>query len=119
MSEYVLLQGTEEHLSRFGLSELPLPVRQELLDSVVTSDRVRLDLLLDELDHFTEWKMNNLGTYVVGLEPANCLVEGRDVDRAAGRLQFLEPGESREVHLEIGVLASAQEIEAFRKAAQG
>ena len=38
------------------------------------------------------------------LEPANCLVEGRDKDRQRGLLQFLEPGESREYMLEIGVL---------------
>ncbi len=74
---------------------------------------------LAELPYFTEWKQMGEGDYVVGMEPANCLVEGRDVDRAAGRLQFLEPGESREVHLEIGVLASAEEIEGFREAAQG
>jgi hypothetical protein len=69
-----------------------------------------------ELPYFTEWKQMGEGDYVVGMEPANCLVEGRDVDRAAGRLQFLEPGESQEVHLEIGVLASAEEIEDFREA---
>ncbi|MEA3346163.1 MAG: DUF4432 family protein, partial [Chloroflexota bacterium] len=71
-----------------------------------------------ELPHFTEWKQMGDGDYVVGMEPANCLVEGRDVDRAAGRLQFLEPGEGREVHLEIGVLTSAGEMEAFRQAAR-
>ena len=59
------------------------------------------------------------GDYVVGMEPANCLVEGREVDRAVGRLQFLEPGESRPYHLEIGVLASAGEIEAFRETTRG
>jgi hypothetical protein len=69
-----------------------------------------------ELPYFTEWKQMGEGDYVVGMEPANCLVEGRDVDRAAGRLQFLEPGEGREYHLEIGVLASTEEIEAFREA---
>jgi hypothetical protein len=66
-----------------------------------------------ELPYFTEWKQMGEGDYVVGLEPANCLVEGRAVDRAAGRLQFLEPGESRAYHLEIGVLESPGEIEGF------
>lgn len=72
-----------------------------------------------ELPYFIEWKQMGEGDYVVGMEPANCLVEGRDKDRAAGRLQFLKPGERREYQLEIGVLASAEEIEAFRRAAEG
>jgi len=72
-----------------------------------------------ELPHFTEWKQMGQGDYVVGMEPANYLVEGRDVERAARRLQFLEPGERRGYHLEIGVLASAGEIEAIRAATQG
>jgi len=70
-----------------------------------------------ELPYFIEWKQMGEGDYVVGIEPANCLVEGRDVDRAAGRLQFLQPGENREYHLEIGVLGSTADIESFREAA--
>ena len=57
--------------------------------------------------------MNNLGTYVVGLEPANCRVEGRDVERAGGALKHLEPGEKKTYHLEMGVLSSPSEIEDF------
>lgn len=63
-----------------------------------------------ELPEFTQWKMNGTREYVVGLEPANCRVEGRDKDRLAGRLQFLKPGETREYHLEIGVLTSEEDI---------
>ena len=66
-----------------------------------------------ELPRFTQWKMVCAGTYVTGLEPANCWVEGRDKDRARGILQFLEPGEEREYLLEIGVLANNAEIEAM------
>lgn len=57
-----------------------------------------------ELPRFTQWKMVCAGTYVTGLEPANCWVEGRDKDRARGILQHLKPGEEREYLLEIGVL---------------
>ncbi|MDO8681886.1 MAG: aldose 1-epimerase family protein [Armatimonadota bacterium] len=63
-----------------------------------------------QLPRFIEWKMNCAGTYVVGMEPANCLVEGRDKDRARGILQFLQPGEKREYELEIGALPSNNEI---------
>ncbi|MEA3406637.1 MAG: aldose 1-epimerase family protein [Chloroflexota bacterium] len=64
-----------------------------------------------ELPRFTQWKMVCAGTYVTGMEPANCLVEGRDKDRERGILQFLDPGEEREYMLEIGVLANNAEID--------
>lgn len=65
-----------------------------------------------ELPRFGQWKMVGAGTYVTGIEPANCGVEGRDKDRAAGTLQFLQPGEQREFVLEIGVLADNAAIDA-------
>ena len=67
--------------------------------------------LKSQLPRFTEWKMNGEGTYVVGMEPANCLVDGRDKERENGTLQFLQPGEKREYNLEIGVLTCIEEIE--------
>jgi len=66
-----------------------------------------------QLPQFTEWKMNDAGTYVVGMEPGNCLPLGRNVEREAGRLQFLEPGEVREYDLEIGVLDGEEAIAEF------
>ncbi|HGE70147.1 TPA: DUF4432 family protein, partial [Candidatus Poribacteria bacterium] len=67
--------------------------------------------LKSQLPRFIEWKMNGEGTYVVGMEPANCLVEGRDKERQRGTLQFLQSGEKREYLLEIGVLPTIKEIE--------
>ena len=66
-----------------------------------------------ELPHLVQWKMMGQGTYVVGLEPANCWVEGRGVDRESGALQFLEPGQSLSTALEIGVLPDAAAIGAY------
>ena len=43
------------------------------------------------LDCFTEWKMMGEGDYVLGLEPANCTPDGRDVMRDKGMLKFVEP----------------------------
>ena len=71
--------------------------------------------LKSQLPRFIEWKMNGEGTYVVCMEPANCLVEGRDKERERGTLQFLQPGEKREYDLEIGVLTSIEDIEALEK----
>ncbi|MFH1230173.1 MAG: aldose 1-epimerase family protein [Planctomycetota bacterium] len=63
-----------------------------------------------ELPNLIQWKMLREGMYVLGIEPANCLVEGRAKERKRGTLQFLKPGEKREFHLEIGVLTSYGEI---------
>ena len=72
-----------------------------------------------ELPYLTEWKMMGQGTYVVGMEPANCWVEGRVKERQLGTLQTLKPGETREYHLEIGVLSSQAEIQQFEDDVQG
>lgn len=66
-----------------------------------------------ELPEFTQWKMNGAREYVVGMEPANCWVEGRAKERERGTLQFLKPGETREYHLEIGVLTTPNEVNEF------
>jgi hypothetical protein len=66
-----------------------------------------------QLPWLYEWKMMGEGTYVVGVEPANALGYGRSAERAAGRLQFLEPGESRRYDLEIGVAAGPVELMSF------
>ncbi len=67
----------------------------------------------DQLNTFTEWKMNGEGTYTVGMEPANCRVQGRALERERGTLQFIQPGEKRQFDLEIGVLTSLAEIKAL------
>ena len=71
-----------------------------------------------ELPRFTQWKMMDQGAYVLGMEPGNAWVMGRDVERKEGRLQFLEPGEARRYRLEIGVVHDESHAEAIRTAAQ-
>ncbi len=71
---------------------------------------------LDELPKLVQWKMMGPGTYACGLEPATNWVEGRAKERAQGHLTFLEPGDSLHYGLEVGVLASLAEIDAFAAA---
>lgn len=78
---------------------------------------VYVKYLKKELPKFSEWKMLATGTYVVGLEPANCWVEGRAKERERGTLQTLKPGETRQYHLEIGVISSQDEIQAIQRSA--
>jgi len=41
-----------------------------------------------------QWKNFVKGEYVMGLEPANCTIDGRSDALARGQMQFLEPGQS-------------------------
>lgn len=71
-----------------------------------------------QLPIYTEWKMMGPSEYVVGIEPANCFVTGRDKARAAGELVVLEPGEKRSYTVEIGVLQDKEDIDEFRNDVQ-
>ncbi len=64
-----------------------------------------------ELPHFFQWKMLAQGSYVVGLEPSTCWIQPRSKARERGELRFLRPGEVVRHHLEVGVCASAAELE--------
>lgn len=66
-----------------------------------------------ELPRFIEWKMMGQGFYAVGMEPANCRVDGRARERAAGTLQFLAPGEERHFLVQIGVVDGETALRQF------
>jgi hypothetical protein len=46
------------------------------------------------------------GDYVLGIEPGNCLPEGRVKAREAGRLRMLSPGESEQFFISLRVIAT-------------
>ena len=50
---------------------------------------------------FVQWKMLGEGLYVAGLEPANCHVGGRAVERDRGTLQMIEPQTTRQFNIEV------------------
>lgn len=56
-----------------------------------------------ELPKLIQWKSMVSGHYVLGLEPANCLVFGRAYEEAKGTLPMLQPGERKTVHLELSL----------------
>jgi len=84
-------------------------VNEKLMDGLGVYIKYRKS----ELNRFIEWKMMGEGTYVVGLEPANCLVLGRDKERKWSTLQFIQPGEKRRFVIEINVLTGSDEISKF------
>jgi hypothetical protein len=65
------------------------------------------------LHRYIEWKMTGEGLYVLGMEPGNCRVWGRAKERAAGDLQFIEPGEERNFNVEFGVVEGMKELQSF------
>jgi hypothetical protein len=62
----------------------------------------------------TEWKCMASGDYALGIEPANCHVEGKAKERREGTLKTLEPFGSAEFGLEIGVLEGG-EIDSYMR----
>lgn len=70
------------------------------------------------LPELVQWKFQKRGTYVCGIEPANCRVTGRADEREAGRLKFIEPGQTITYDLLISVLDGAQACDAFRASAR-
>ncbi len=65
----------------------------------------------NQLPFVNQWKQTGLGEYVTAIEPANCSVMGRVQNRADGTLQVLEPGETVEFDVSIGVLDGASAID--------
>lgn len=61
--------------------------------------RLRLSFDTTTLDHFVQWKNFVKGEYVMGLEPANAPIDGREDALSRGELPFLEGGEARTYRL--------------------
>jgi hypothetical protein len=55
------------------------------------------------LPRLIQWKMPGAGAHVLGIEPANCHVEGRAAERERGTLVMLAPGETRRHELSLEV----------------
>ena len=54
--------------------------------------------------YFVEWKMNGIRDYVLGLEPGNCLPDGRNVMRTKNILDFIKPNEKKEFNIKIEIM---------------
>ena len=66
------------------------------------------------LGQFIEWKLLGPREYELGLEPANCRADGRDVERREGRLQFLAPGEEKHIDITVEIFDGTQGLQAVR-----
>lgn len=71
------------------------------------------------LPYLSEWKMMGHKDYVLGIEPCNTIIKNRADLRKEGRLPFLEPGNTRTMEVEIGVLDGEKEIQEFKTTVNG
>ena len=68
----------------------------------------------NELPRFVEWKQMGEQDYVIGFEPCNCGVEGRQIDEDLGLLHVLKAGQSKTFTLEFGALTTEKELKALK-----
>ena len=66
-----------------------------------------------ELPWMIQWKQIGQGAYVAGLEPATNWTIGRAAEQRCGPAEVPRAGRERNYRLELGVLASRAEIDAF------
>lgn len=88
---------------RFGPA-VPDRVRVSLVnEAYAPTAGIGLSVTFDrrQLPRLWQWRMLAKGLYVTGIEPANCSVQGRSVDRAAGTFPQLAGGASASFDLEI------------------
>jgi hypothetical protein len=71
------------------------------------------------LPYVMQWKMMGQGTYVLGIEPANCPFPPRAALRQRGRMPMLAPGRSLEAGLVLRVHRGAAELRALERAVRG
>jgi len=97
----------------------PLADRRGDVHVGLINDRLQLGLYWKfprrEIPIVNHWQHFHRGTYVMGIEPGNASMLGRAWNRKHGTLQYIQPGEVREFHLEIGVLDGEREISAFER----
>jgi hypothetical protein len=67
-----------------------------------------------ELPRLTQWKMCGQGNYVLGIEPGNCLVNGR-IEHRRDTPTFLSPGQIVKLNLRITVIDDEQGISSLAK----
>lgn len=86
-------------------------------EAVFAREQIGLSLRwkVDTIPYLTQWKNTRQGIYVCGIEPGNCVPEGRNAARRAGRLVTLQPGEKHEFEVEVSVLAGTDAISAARQ----
>ena len=114
---YTVAKGPQPEVSDSVFVHRPLADDDGNVRVALINDERALGLYwqfpISEIPLVNQWQHFHRGTYVTGIEPGNASMLGRAWNRKHGYLQHIEPGETRDFHLEIGVLDGAEEIAAF------
>lgn len=77
---------------------------------------VKISFAKKHFPRFVNWQhFGPDGQFVMGIEPANCGVEGRPIDRKRGWLARLRPGQTKKYHARIDVLEGAAQLAQFKR----
>jgi len=116
---YSRMAGPRQRLRDDVYVHRPRADRRGDVRVALINDRLELGLYWKfprrELPLLNQWQHFHRGTYVTGIEPGNCSVLGRAWNRKHGTLEYLESGQGRDFHLEMGVLDGKREIRAFER----
>ena len=116
-AEYTVAQSPQRDVSDNVFVHRPWSNADGNVQVGLINDGLKLGLTwkfpVSEIPIVNQWQHFHRGTYVTGVEPGNASMLGRAWNRKHGTLQYIQPGEVREFHLEIGVLDGVEEIGAF------
>ncbi|MGI6148809.1 MAG: aldose 1-epimerase family protein [Firmicutes bacterium] len=126
-----------DEVSQAGLSDFPAliePVAEDMdqvfyLDTIPDADGmitvkifnptlrdgqglgIAVSYLKTELPELTIWRSLSRGRYLIGIEPGNCRVDGRDIERARGTLVTLQPGEQASYAICLRVISAEDDAD--------
>ena len=69
----------------------------------------------NQLFNLTQWKQMGEGEYVLAIEPCNCYVGGRLDPRNKDVVEYLLPGESKNIDIEVEIITGSHDISALEK----
>ena len=115
--DYEVAQAPQEDAHDDVYVHRPIPDADGNAHVGLINDSLQLGLYwkfpIEEMPLVSQWQHFHRGTYVTGIEPGNVSMLGRAWNRKHGYLQYIQPGEVRDFHLEIGVLEGEEEISDF------
>ena len=78
-----------------------------MIENAKLSLGIRVDYIKDNLPELINWVDQRAGHNVVEVGPSNCKCFGREAERKAGTLQFLQPGEIKTYEMKFTVIEGA------------
>jgi hypothetical protein len=119
--DYTVVRAPQKKMHDDVYIHRPIADKDGMVHVGLINDKLGLGIywkfLKKEIPILNQWQHFHKGTYVTGIEPGNCSVLGRAWNRKHGTLQYIEPGQVLDFHMEIGVLDGAKEIKAFEQMA--